>query len=131
MNQTIIAQSSTPVASPPSALTEWGILGAIVFLVVKEGIAFLKQKDTQEGALTSTLIADIRDTNRELRTYLEEERKASKQTLDELSRMEQRLSRQSTELIVDNRERVAKVIALVEALHARLDQVGVTNSHSQ
>ena len=86
--QSIVAQSPNP-PQPPSGLTEWGVLGAIVFLVVKEGIAFLKQKDSSESDLTNSLVNDIRDTNRTLREYLEKEMKASDRTITpstELSR---------------------------------------------
>lgn len=128
--QTYIAQAPPPsVAPPPNAWTEWGVLGAILFFIVKEAAAFLKQKDTSESNLTNSLIADIRNTNQELRRYLEAESKANDKTLQALSGIEQRLSRHSAELILDNREMVTKLELKIDALHKRLDNSGVANTN--
>lgn len=126
----IILQSPPPVA-PPAGLTEWGVLGAIVFFVVKEGVVFLKQKDSKEADLTNSLIADIRNTNKELREFLERDAKSSDRVMDALLRTEQKLSRNQTEIMIDNRENLARLTAMVAALHNRFDQMGISPTHQK
>jgi glyceraldehyde-3-phosphate dehydrogenase/erythrose-4-phosphate dehydrogenase len=126
--QALIAQSpSTP--QPPPGLTEWGVLGAIVFLVVKEGITFLKDKDSTESNLTNVLITDIRNTNADLREYLEKQRKTADSIVANLDRVEQKLSRNQTEIVVAHRESLARLTAMVAAIHVRLDAAGISTSH--
>lgn len=129
-HQTIISQAPNP-PQPPAGLTEWGVLGAIVFLVVKEGIAFLKVKDSSESDLTNRLIANIEQTNKELREYLEKESRGSDRTIAAIDRVEQKLSRNATELLIDHRENMARLTAMVAAVHMRLDQAGLPQTHQK
>lgn len=121
-----ISQTPAPApSSPPAPVLEWGVLGAIVFLVFKEGLALFKQKDQDEAALTGSLIKDIRDTNRELREYLESQKRSGEALRLELQAMEGRLARRQTEIIVDTREKLAEMGQVLGALHARLDKAEI------
>ncbi len=119
-----LAQTQAPV-TPPTPLLEWGVLGAIVFFLVKEGVHFFKQKDQDEGRLTATLIDDIRTTNKELRDYLQQQSTQWDALRFELQGLEGRLARRQTELIIDNRERLAQLEKTLEALHSRLDKASI------
>ena len=130
---TFIAQSPTvpPPPAPPTGLTEWGVLGAVLLYAVKEIVAFLKQKDTSESTLTNSLVTDIRETNKELREYLQHGDRAADKIIKALGDMEPRLASHSSQLLLDQRERLAKLTSQVEALHTRLDKQGVADSHSR
>lgn len=119
----LIAQTPATVTPPNSNVLDWGIAIAVLVYLVKEGFSIFKTKDAAEASLITTLIEDQRQTNRELRKFLESEQLGIARIFDGLSQMEQRLSRHSTELLVDNRDRLGKMADQLTALHKRLDRI--------
>lgn len=39
-------------------LTEWGLIGALIYLVAREGLSWFREKETSETALVNNLIAN-------------------------------------------------------------------------
>jgi uncharacterized coiled-coil protein SlyX len=120
-----IAQTPATVPAPNGNVLDWGIAIAILVFLGREALTMFKNKDAEEAKLTATLIEDQRQTNKELRKFLEAEQLGISRISDALSQMEQRLARHSTELLVDNRERLAKIADQMTALHKRLDRMDV------
>lgn len=60
-----IAATQPPV---PGSINDWGIALAILLYLAREGLSWVKRKDSDEAALTSTLVNDLRRTNQELLT---------------------------------------------------------------
>lgn len=98
----IAAQQPAPAVSDPtlvgSGIEQYGLLGVLAFFVVKEAAVWFRKKDQAEEYLITTLVEDLRCTQKELLEKLftlhsqqHEDLRAVQQELEELNEKMERL----------------------------------------
>lgn len=141
--EAIIAQATSPATQSnpiPNTYTEWGLVGAIAFFLVKEAVSFFKSKDESESKLTDGLVSDLRNSNQALQKQLSDtllqvqvvQAKSSaaieemRRVVTEINNSNQTARRDVSVVIVELRGIGDKVLVQGEqltALHSRLDRL--------
>jgi hypothetical protein len=71
MNTSAQIQQPSPIPTIAPPLVEGSLFVAVAVYIIKEGVAFFKQKDASEDRLTTTLIQDLRaERNQQLQQMI-------------------------------------------------------------